>query len=261
MLVLIPLLLAVAAHAQSEKSWTTDDTMHFAIHHENPGISLGDNNRIERIYESLHPDLWRLVPWMTQKKVSIYLYRGRESFLKGRFNPPPWSAGLLTESDGEKVLALYEPLDTTIIAHELTHLYFHTYFDEAQAQPPPWLDEGLSGMLQDEALTLLDPRDKGPVLRAPIPLQAFLKMRPERDTPAARVTLWYQQAHSLVRFLKRGHIETSFADFCQKLRDGEDLEAVLRGVYGYSDLAAFEQAWTKWRPKKAVGQLVDMQDR
>jgi hypothetical protein len=247
------LLLAQLASAQPETSWNSEETAHFTIHHENAGASLGGNNQIERIYESLHPDLWRLVPWMTQKKISVYVYGGRDSFLKGRFHPPPWSGGLLSDSDGEKVLAVYEPVDPAVAAHELTHLYFHTFFDEKRASPPVWLDEGLATMLQSEALTLPDPRDKGPVLPAPLPLSAFLRTGPARDAPSARVSLWYRQAHSLVRFIKRAHIEDSFAQFCGRLRDGEDLESVLRGVYGYPDLAAFERAWLSWRPRKAAG--------
>jgi hypothetical protein len=256
MLVLI--LLAQTALAQPEASWNSDETQHFAIHHENPGSSLGDDNLIERIYEALHPTLWPLVPWMTQKKISIYLYSGRSSFLKGRFNPPPWSGGLMGDWQGEKVLAIFEPLDTATTAHELTHLYFHTFFDEKTAQPPSWLDEGLATMLQDDALTLPDPREKGPVLPATIPMKTFLKSRPAQDTPSAAVTVWYQQAHSVVRFLRRAHVETLFTDFCGKLRDGVDVEPALRDVYGYQDLDAFERAWLRWRPKKAKGQLLGL---
>jgi hypothetical protein len=78
------LLLASLAQAQSEASWNSDQTQHFTIHHENPAGSLGDDNLVERIYEGLHPALWPLVPWMAQKKIDVYLYRGRDSFLKGR---------------------------------------------------------------------------------------------------------------------------------------------------------------------------------
>ena len=260
-MLLLLLLLAQTALAQPELSWNSDETAHFRIHHENAGSSLGDQNRIERIYESIHPDLWRLVPWMTQTKVRIDIYRDRDSYLAGRFKPPPWSAGLLRDSEGEKVLAIYEPVDTAVTAHELTHLYLHAFFDEKDARPPSWLDEGLAGMLQEEALTLPDPREKGPVLPEPIPLEAFFRTSPARDTPSARVSLWYQQAHSVVRFIKRAHIEAGFDDFCQKLRNGEDLEATLREVYGYPDLGAFEQAWAKWRPKKAKGLPVGLEDR
>lgn len=254
------LLLAQLAQAQSEASWSSDETQHFTIHHESAGSPLGDDNRVERIYESLHPVLWPLVPWMTQKKISIYLYRDRPSFLKGRFNPPPWSAGLMSDAQGEKVLAIYEPMDTAVTAHELTHLYFHTFFDEKSARPPSWLDEGLSMMLQDEALTMSDPREKGPVLPAAIPMKSFLRSRPAQDTPSARVTAWYLQAHSVVRFLKQGHVESLFTEYCRRIRDGADPEAALLEVYGYADLDAFEQAWSKWRPKKAKGLPVGLGD-
>jgi hypothetical protein len=259
MLVLL-LLLAQTALAQPEASWGVDETQHFRIRHESPASSLGDDNLVERIYEALHPSLGTLVPWMSQEKVDVYLYSGRDSFLRGRFHPPTWSGGLMSDAAGEKSLAIYEPLDGAVTAHELTHLYFHSFFDEKPASPPAWLDEGLAMMLQDDALTLPDPREKGPVLAAPMPMAAFLRARPGQDTPGARVNAWYQQAHSVVRFLKSGHIESLFPDFCRQLRDGEDTESALRDVYGYADLASFEAAWLKWRPKKAKGLPVGLGD-
>ena len=253
---LVLLLLASLAQAQTETAWRSDETQHFTIHHENPASSLGENNAIERIYEALHPTLWPLVPWMAQEKVHVFLYAGRESFLKGRFHPPPWSGGLMSYSQEEKALAIYEPMETAVTAHELTHLYFHTFFDGKSAPPPSWLDEGLAVMLQDDALTMPDPRDKGPVLPSPLPMQPFLNSRPAQDTPSARVSAWYQQSHSVVRFLRRAHVESLFTEFCKKLRDGADVETALRDVYGYPDVGAFEQAWLKWRPKKTKGQLL-----
>lgn len=156
-------------------------------------------------------------------------------------------------------MATYEPVETSVSAHELTHLYFNSFFDEKGARPPLWLDEGLAAMLENEILTYPDPRDKGPILSSPIPLADFFRMRPQRYTPAQRVAAWYGQAHSLVRFIKRGHIENNFAAFCGKLRDGESLESSLRAVYGYSDLGAFQAAWMKWRPKQAVGLPVGLE--
>ena len=167
----------------------------------------------------------------------------------------------MTQLEGEKVLAIFEPVETAVIAHELTHLYFHAFFDEKSARAPKWLDEGLAGMLQDAALTRPDPRDKGPVLSTVIPMSTFMAWRPTQDDPGAAVTLWYRQAHSVVRFIKHGHIDGVFTAFCGKLRDGVDVETALREVYGYRDLTAFEQAWLKWRPKKAVGALLGQEDR
>ena len=247
------LLLAQTALAAPESSWSSNQTQHFAIHHETPGSNPADDNRIERIYEALHPTLWPLVPWMTSTKIDVYLYQTRDTFLKGRYNPPAWSGGLMSDANGEKTLAIYAPMDVGVTAHELTHLYFHTYFDEKSAAPPPWLDEGLAVLMQSEALSLPDPGNKGPLLPATIPMKTFLQTRPGQDTPGAAVSLWYQQAHSVVRFLRRAHIESNFTDFCAKLRDGADSATALHDVYGYADVDAFEAAWLKWRPKKARG--------
>ncbi|MBI4425505.1 MAG: hypothetical protein HY554_17370 [Elusimicrobia bacterium] len=252
---------APAARADAEASWASQETLHFAISHERLGFSRGDHNRIDRIYEALQPELWRLVPWMSQEKTRIYLYKDQESYLQGRFKPPAWSGGLFLVSAEEKALALYEPVDTEVAAHELTHLYLHTYFREKERSPPPWLDEGLAAMLQNEALGLPDPRDKGPVLSSPLPVKDLLRSRPESDAPRAWVGAWYQQAHSVVRFLRRAHIEESFAELCGRIRKGEDAGSALKGVYGYADLAAFEAAWLAWRPRKPLGQPLGLDDQ
>ncbi len=255
------LLLAAVARAAPESAWSVDQTAHFSVHHENPGGSPADDNLVERIYAGLHPALSTLVPWMTDKKVDVYLYETRESFLKGRFSPPPWSGGLMSDADGEKALAVYAPLDEVVAAHELTHLYFHSYFDEKSVSPPAWLDEGLAVTMQDQALRPPDPRDKGPILRGFIPMKVFLNSRPAADTPAASVTFWYQQASSVVRFLRQGHVGSLFEDFCAKLRDGTDSQTALRDVYGYPDADAFQRAWLAWRPTTGMGMPVGLGQR
>jgi hypothetical protein len=164
-------------------------------------------------------------------------------------------------SGGEKSLASYEPVDTGIVAHELTHLYFHTYFDEKGVSPPLWLDEGLATMLQAQALSKPDPRDKGPILSSTMPLTDFVRARPGNDSPSAWVGGWYAEAQSVVWFVKRGHIEASFLDFCSRLRDGQDAAAALQATYGYADLAAFDADWQKWRPNRPIGALKGIGDR
>ncbi len=260
---MLPLIVALAlagpARAAGEDAWPASETPHFTIHHESPGAALGDYNRVEAVYDALHPALWSLVPWMTGEKTQVYLYKDPASYARGRFHPPAWSGGLFALEGSERSLAVYEPLDTDIVAHELTHLYFHSYFEEQGAQPPAWLDEGLAKALEHDALGRPDPRYAGPVIRAPAPLAAFLASRPAADAPQAWVGAWYAQAESLVWFLLKGHVEASFADFCGRLRGGDGVELALRETYGYADLAAFEKAWLAWKPKAAPGAFVGLQ--
>jgi len=258
---LLPCLAFPAAAAQTESAWPATETAHFVIHHENPGVALGDYSRIEQVYETLHAELWSLAPWMAAEKTHVYVYQDADSYHRGRFNPPPWSGGLLQTSGGERALAVFQPLDTGIVAHELTHLYFHSYFDEKGASPPPWLDEGLASMLGEQALSLPDPRMKGPVLGRAAPLARFLDSRPGQDAPAAWVGAWYRQAQSVAWFVKRGHVDSGFPDFCAALRAGESVESALHRIYGYQDLAAFDEAWRNWRPTAPVGALKGLNDR
>lgn len=260
MIVVLFLMAASFAGAQTEASWPVTETAHFVIHHESVGANLGEYQRIEDVYARLHDELWSLTPWMATAKTDVYIYKDIDSYRRGKFRPPAWSGGLMA-SGSEKALAIFEPLDPSVTAHELTHLYFHAYFKEKKASPPPWLDEGLAGMLGDQGLSLPDPRLKGPILRAEIPVSRLLKSRPGQDAPSVWVGIWYQEAQSAVWFLKRGHIPSSFTDFCSSLRDGKDPELALREVYGYQDVAAFERDWKDWRPTKPVDQLKGLEDR
>jgi hypothetical protein len=260
-LLLAPRAAAQApAQAPAESAWPTSQTAHFTIHHPGPAESLGDYALIERTYEALHPSLWTLVPWMATEKTHVYLYDGPDSYRKGKFHPPGWSGGLFATSEGERAIAVYQPLDASVVAHELSHLYLHSYFDEKAASPPAWLDEGLAGVLQQDALGLPDPRDKGPIVRSPESFSLLLAKRPGADAPQAWVGGWYRQAASVVWFLKRGKLEASFVDLCGKLRDGEDAPAALREAYGWADVAAFEKDWSDWRPRKPPGKVVDLSD-
>lgn len=260
---LLWLLLAAApagAWAASEEAWPKTETAHFTILQDKTGASLGEHNKLERIYDELQRELWALVPWMADERIKVYLYNDRDAYLAGMFAPAPWSGGLARVSAKEKSLALYEPLETATAAHELAHLYLHAYFAGGKRPPPPWLDEGLAGLLQDTALSVPDSRDKGPLIPSPLPLKDLVSSRPARDDSEGRVGLWYRQAQSLVLFLKRSLPETKFVSLCAKLKEGEALEKALRSAYDYEDLAALEAAWLKWRPKKAPGLPSGLED-
>lgn len=197
---------------------------------------------------------------MSEERIKVYLYRDRDSYAAGMFSPPPWSGGLARVSANEKALALHEPLETATAAHELSHLYLHAYFAGGKRPPPPWLDEGLAGLLQDTALVMPDARAKGPPIPRPLPLKELVSTRPERDEAEARVGLWYRQAHSLVLFLKRSRSDAEFVALCARLKEGDGLEKALRSAYDFEDLAALERAWLHWRPKKAPGLPSGLED-
>ncbi len=130
------------------------------------GSPLGDDDLVERVYEALHPALWPLVPWMTQNKVDVYLYSGRETLLKGRFNPPPWSGGLMSDSPTRRPSRSTRPSIRPRRRTSSRTCNFHAFFDESRAIAQLKLDEGLAVMLQDDALSKPDPREKARFCRA-----------------------------------------------------------------------------------------------
>ncbi|MFH1723147.1 MAG: hypothetical protein ABII00_00855 [Elusimicrobiota bacterium] len=237
------------------RDWNETLSPHFVVLHESAFAPSGVVLDLEKLHNRLRLDLSMFAPWMAKERVKIYLYKTRESYLHGKFQPPSWSTGIAVQE--EKLIATFEfPsreefLD--VIGHELTHLLFEGYWAEVKKTPPVWLNEGLS-MIEEspdrsrpeksrwyQAMAFLTDRTV-------IPLSRYVRMNPGRDLGSNKdaVTLWYVQAYSLVHFLYRRHTRLQFFNFCGLLRDGTRLERALWKVYRYQSLERLEAAWKRW---------------
>lgn len=247
--VLVLTLCAAPARAMPEEGWDAARTMHFTVKRQSRLMDKKFQATLERAYQRLHTELFSLSPWMATEKVEVFVYRDRRAYAAGSFRPPEWSGGAAVLDPDPKVakrLILFKPVPDATVAHELTHLYFDSFFREAGKQPPRWLNEGLATMLEDEVLRRPDPRNRGPRLKEVIPLERFFASEPGRDDPRNRVLDWYAQAHSLVRFLKRRYNKFRFVNFCKMLRAGDGEAKALRQAFGLKDYAELEREWLKW---------------
>jgi hypothetical protein len=248
MIALVGVLACPRAFGYGEESWPTVKSAHFVIHYEAATLQKGFSKRIEGIHDHLRRELWTISPWMSSENVHVYLYSSRMTYAAGRFHPPPWSGGISvypTFPGEPKNLAVFEPVDYPILAHELTHLYFDYSFVQKSRLPPRWLNEGLATMIQGDAM--------GGKLPAapPMDMGQFLYYIPGNDDPINFVSQWYLQAESVVRFLKRTFPSMYFTRFCKALADGTSSPAALEKFYGFQDAAALQDAWLKWRANPA----------
>jgi len=250
----LALLFAVPslfATAPRKTVWRELVTPHFHAYYEANWAPAGLGVELEKIHGRMRMDISMFAPWMSTGTVKIYIHASQASFMAGEFAPPPWSRGL-AYSD-KKTIVIYDDgvrdRLRSVITHELAHLFFESFFKEADAVPPVWLNEGLAVYMEDRADS-----DKGPwstALKgtAPArmkPLKTHCAGGPKEDAPAQQVSDWYLESFALVKFLFTPATRLQFKNLSVALRNGVPLEQTLWNVYRYRSLSAFEEAWRKW---------------
>lgn len=252
---LLLLFPGAPAAAGSGVQWQTSLSPQFEVSHESRLLPPGLLMQLGKLHNRLRLDLAQFAPWMAKERVRVYLYRNRDNYVRGEFEPPAWSNGVAFSD--RRLMATHEMPEKeklfTVLAHELTHLFFESYWAEEGKTPPVWLNEGLS-MLEES-----DPRraEESDWHRAMhmlattrgIPFTRFFAIRPTKDLADEdkdTVTLWYVQAYSVVYFLYREHTQLQFRNLCRLLRDGKPLEDALWTVYRYKTSADLERAWRAW---------------
>jgi hypothetical protein len=209
--------------------------------------------------------------WTWDKRVKIYIYRDRGTYLKSG-DRPPWSEGL---ADYQKK-SIYSFAGSasfvdSILPHEIAHLVFRDFIG-LRDDIPLWLDEGVAQwaeekkqpqiralarvMFQKDSLLTLDDMVKLDIRTIVHKNNVYIRPTITRQgdrgvlflTGDALVNSYYIEAASLVNFMvdKFGAIE--FANFCRALRDGKSVEDSVRDVYytHFRDMAEFELAWRKY---------------
>ena len=232
-------------------SWHLKSAPHFEIYHESSWSPNSVTLELERLYGKLRLNVSMFAPWMMKEKTRIYIYRNQETYLKGEFTPPKWSKGLAYFS--KKTIVVYDTGDTVklraVIAHELTHLYFESFYGEHIKYPPQWLNEGLAVMMEDLSYSVDSPWSQGlkfvPKEKI-MPLEDFFRLQLEQLDSDAEIGYWYLESFGAVSYLFRPHMRLQFKNFCDLLRKGEPLNSALWKVYRLNGPAGMEAPWRQW---------------
>ncbi len=235
-----------APGAPTPKGFVKTQRRHFNVYAEGRAASKGFLDNLDSLHANLMLDLAAFAPWAQDERVSIYLFRTQESYRKvtGR---PAWSGG--ASSVKRRKIYVYESEEVVgILAHELCHIYFDSFFSQGR-ENPLWLSEGMATLVQTER-GLAAPNWLRPNIRklrqgTGYSLRELMKVGQTKDASDDDIRLWYTQSYSVVRFLIRSQYRSSFYKFCRHLRDGATLDDALYRGYGmpFNRAKALEYAW------------------
>ncbi|MCM8813475.1 MAG: hypothetical protein NC924_06030 [Candidatus Omnitrophica bacterium] len=267
------LLWVGAAAAQAE--WLQLRGDHFIVYyspaHQRPAETSG--KRAEAYYYSLAQELGYARYdnfWQWEKRVKIYLYPDRESYLQAT-RRPEWSQGCADYS--RKSISTYvgghDFLDT-VLPHEIGHLIFRDYVGFT-GDIPLWLDEGVAQWAEqakkDERralmrelvaqgvavplvrLTAANAQNLHAQVLIAVPATVSAREQSGRIVTVdnfSPVALFYLQAFSLVDFLIQSQGAAAFTGFCRQLRDGKKLDEALRFSYPLR-IRSLEELEYQWR--------------
>lgn len=250
-------LPAAEAAVPSGQGWDWRETLtpHFHIYHQSAWLPAGLTMGVEHINFRLRMDLGMFQNFSGNDRANIYLYKDMDSYVKGEFQPPPWSNGVAVYD--KNAVAIPTMRETSqmlrVLAHENTHLIFVKYFREGHRDPPSWVNEGLA-MLEEadspdkpetsvwfQNMVAMSPRSW-------FPMDQFFELSPTKDLHDDKtlVANFYVQAYSVTNFLVRKHSHLQFKEFCDQLRDGKSAVDALRLAYHYRDANDFEKRWRTW---------------
>ena len=233
-------------YPEAPEGFAMKPTQHFVVYEEGAEVSDELANTVEALHGSIMLDLVAFSPWSREHKVYIFFSKSQDTYRKltGR---PAWSGG--AASLNERKIYLYQSDEAFgILAHELTHIYFDSFFTPASPSPL-WLSEGIATYVQSER-GLSTPKWLAQNLKliesgSGFKLNDLVRIESLQGADEDNVRLWYAQSYSLVRFLMKLKAGDAFYFFCKNLRDGKPAAQSLYQAYGmpYNKLTSLEYAW------------------
>jgi Peptidase MA superfamily len=226
--------------------YAVGETRSLKIYREAPPISKSLTNTLNDLHGNLMFDLIAFSPWKRDRKVLLYLFLSPKTYFDftGR---PAWSGG--TSSLSKRIIFVPETQETIgIIAHELSHIYFDSFFDMAKPSPL-WLSEGMAVYVQTERghsppNWLLENLAKIK-MGAGFDLRDLTEIESLHGFSDVQVKLWYAQSYSLVKFLMNIRSSDNFYRFCKYIKEGRSVSGSLYRAYGkpYDTLENLQKIW------------------
>ena len=262
------------------EEWKALNGEHFILYYTQDEISSKEIlDKAEIYYQRIASDLG--YPrysefWTWDKRVKIYIYPDRESFLKAT-GQPEWSIGMADYS--RKHIVSYagsQGFLDSVLPHEMAHLIFRDFVG-FKGEVPLWLDEGVAQWNEEAKRKEMRSKikeclSKNMLLSLEDMMRLNIRNIKDKDAVYVRstkmddgsygilflsgenlVNTYYLQSVSLVDFLITRFGSDNFTHFCRQLRDGKSLDEALRFTYP-TYMHTLEQLEKEWRAYIAYSQ-------
>jgi hypothetical protein len=243
----------VSADFDDGIAWKKVSSSHFNAYYEGRAPTLL-GLELERVYSALRFTLADFAVLHMDTKISLYIYKSKESYLNSKYNPQSWSNAIAIPGKRAIVLFNYDDMDKfrQIVSHESTHILFDDYVKSFKnyTMPPLWILEGIAVLTEDnsapsgvgdwsESLSYYG-ADKF------LPLKKFMYSDIKDDSASE----WYLQAFATVKFMNRSMKRIQFKRFCDFIVKGTSIDKALQKTYMYSNINYLERELLKWISEK-----------
>jgi len=229
-------------------SWRSKSTSHFEIKHESPMAPQSIAIELEKIYSKMRMHISSFAPWTAKEKTKIYIYSSIESYRASSFRPPPWSEALAIPQ--AHAVVIYDQHDMSemrrVVSHELSHLFFGSFFNAKPDALPLWLDEGMATNMEDVVLGMREEALMASDVKSYPDFELFTASVPGASDPDEIVRGWYLQAFGAVKYMYSSSNRLKFVMYCRKLLAGSTPEAALWEVYRIRGWKIFDERWRAW---------------
>ena len=261
--------------ADNPGDWLEKKSEHFVVYfNQDEGFAQTVLDGAEKDYRNIAYDLGYARYsefWTWDKRVKIYIYPDRPSFLKAT-GQPTWSEGMADYKNKQVISYVWSKgFIESLLPHEIAHLVFRDFVG-FQGEIPLWLDEGVAqweeeakrkdmknliqrNFQQDNLLLVSDImklnidhlKDKqGILIRA-------TRTKDDKDgviflSANNLIDIYYLQSVSLVGYLIEKFGSNAFSGFCRELRDGKSVEEALKTAYPLHirNIREFEDGWREY---------------
>jgi hypothetical protein len=274
-LLLVIFLGALCLAADNPGSWLEKKSEHFIVYFNQ------DEKFAQEVLDTAEKDYRRIAYdlgyerfsefWTWDKRVKIYIYPDRDSFLKVT-GQPSWSEGMADYTSKQVVSYVWgKGFVESLLPHEIAHLVFRDFVG-FKGEIPLWLDEGVAQWeeeakrkeirnliqryyQQDNLLLVSDimrlnisnlKGKQGLLIRA-------TRTKDGKDgviflSANNLIDIYYLQSVSLVGYLIEKFGSTAFSGFCRELRDGKSVEEALKISYPLRirSIQEFDDGWREY---------------
>jgi hypothetical protein len=238
-----PATPAASSYPDVEPNGITHTSLHFQMRGYNDRDLRNVAALAEDIYNKIGNDTG-LYSYLAGQTYSLVVYKDQQEF-QTKTKQPAWSRAIYA---GSTMYTYPSPELGTHLAHQMTHLIFHSYMGD-RGTGLHWLREGLA--MQQEAARMTDYERviyrtaQNNELRTD--WQPFSQMTffVGNDEEKRRQNAWYLQVESVVSYLMQQGTSLAFAAFLNQLKNGADFNQALSETYSarFRGIGDFERAW------------------